>query len=298
MLLNRIRADLVPPTFPAPDDATLALLNNKWRFQQLCVALGVDAPETLYFESKETLDLAQIESEIGYPVVVKPVDRWGGDGVIVAESAETVSVKVISNPRYFYRSGLIVQRYVPGRDWGYIAFARHGRIDVALTFACGPHWRTEIRNDPGLLDAARRIIEHVRYTGVVNFDCRLDDETNTFKFLECNPRFCRRITATRLCGLNFVEAGIGRETHPPEEISYFPPRDVFTREGIRSLAQGRWPLSVLAATVFETASDPIPGFVQNFIWRSAAQRLISPLLRRLLPTFAVMRGGYGVGLWS
>jgi biotin carboxylase len=283
-LLNRIRTDLTPPVFPAPDTPTLALLNNKWRFQQLCVALGIAAPESLFFESKERLDPARIESELGYPVVVKPVDRCGGDGVIVAESADAVSVKVISNPRYVYGAGFIVQRYVRGRDWGYIAFARDGRIDVALTFACGPNWRTEIRHDPGLLDAARRIIEHVRYTGVVNFDCRLDDETSTFKFLECNPRFCRRVTATRLCGLNFVEAGLGRVAQPPAEVSYFPLRDVFTRDGVRSLAHGQWPLSIVGATIFETASDPIPGFMRKFIWQSAAQRVMSPLLQRLVRT--------------
>jgi biotin carboxylase len=285
MLLNGIRSELAPPVFPAPDNATLALLDNKWRFQQLCIALGVAVPDSIFFQSKERLDLGRIERELGYPVVVKPVDLSGGDGVIVAESPEAVSRRVMSNRSYGREgSGLIVQRYVTGQDWGYIAFAMDGQIDVALTFACGPNWRTEFREHPGLLDAARRIIEHVRYTGVVNFDCRLEDETSTFKFLECNPRFCRRVTATRLCGLNFVEVALGGKTQFPSDVWYLPLRDVFTREGVSNLVHGRWPLSVLAAEVCETASDPIAAFVQKGAWRSTARRAMSPLLQRLLTT--------------
>lgn len=285
MLLNRIRAELTPPVFPAADNATLALLNNKWSFHRLCVGLGVPAPDSIFFETKERLDVARIKSELGYPVVVKPVDMSGGDGVIVAENPEDVSVCVMSNRRYGYgRSGLIVQRYVRGQDWGYIAFAVDGRIDVATTFICGPNWRTEFRIHPDLLDAGRRIIEHVRYTGVVNFDCRLNDETKTFEFLECNPRFCHRITASRLCGLNYVKAGLCGEGNLPSEVCYLPMRDVFTREGAKRLARGQWPLSALVADIFETSSDPIPAFVRHGAWARAALSAVSPLLQRVLPS--------------
>jgi predicted ATP-grasp superfamily ATP-dependent carboligase len=153
---------------------------------------------------------------------------------------------------------------------------------MALTFACGPNWRTEFREHPGLLDAASRIIEHVRYTGMVNFDCRFDDDTGTFKFLECNPRFCRRITATRLCGLNVVEFALRARGRLPDDVCYLPIRDAFTRNGARDLVRGRWPLSVIAGEVGETISDPIAALVQKGAWRSTAQRAVSPLLQRLL----------------
>lgn len=284
MLLNGIRDGLTSPVFPAADNATLTLLDNKWSFHRLCAALGLCTPDSIFFESKESIDVARIQSQLGYPVVVKPVDMSGGDGVIVADSPDAVSTQVLLNPRYGYgKSGLIVQRYIRGQDWGYSAFAVDGRIEVALTFVCGPNWRTEFCKNPALLNAGRRIIEHVRYTGVVNCDCRLDDETKTFKFLECNPRFFRRVTAARLCGLNFVKAGICGEKHLPHDICYLPIRDVFTREGVKFLAQGRWPLSVLAADVMETLSDPIPAVVQKGAWTRAALIAISPLLQRGLP---------------
>jgi carbamoylphosphate synthase large subunit len=289
MLINGIRSRLAPPVFPAPDNAILALLSNKWRFQKLCLALGLPVPDSLFFESKEALDMARIDSELGYPVVVKPVDLSGGDGVVVADSPEVVSRKVVSDSRYAGEaSGLIVQRYVSGEDWGYIGFAKDGRVEVALTYACGSGWSTEFREYPALRDAARRIVEHVRYTGVVNFDCRVDDKTGTFTFLECNPRLSQRITAARLCGLNLIEVALGAKAQLREDSCYRPMPEVFTRQGASDLMHGRWPLSVLAADVRETTSDPIAALVQTTLvqkssWRSAAQRAMSPLLR-LLPT--------------
>jgi predicted ATP-grasp superfamily ATP-dependent carboligase len=159
-----------------------------------------------------------------------------------------------------------------------------GRIENAVTFACGPNWRTDFRQHPDLLDAARRIIEHVRYTGVVNFDCRLDADTNTFTFFECNPRFFRRVTAARLCGLNFADTGFCSGTAISDGICYFPPRDVCTREGVKGLARGRWPLSVLATDIIESVSDPIPAFVQSAAWAPAILRAMSPLLQRVAPS--------------
>ncbi|HTI85825.1 MAG TPA: ATP-grasp domain-containing protein [Alphaproteobacteria bacterium] len=282
MLLNGIRSELSPPVFPAPDNATLALLDNKWRFQKLCLTLGIPAPDSIFFESKETLDLARVERELGYPVVVKPVDLSGSDGVIIAENAESL-LRRLRSDRHHRKAGagLIAQRYVAGQDWGYIAFAIDGHVDVALTFACGANWRTEYRDNPELHDAARRIIEHVRYTGMVNFDCRLEDETGIFQFLECNPRFSHRITATRLCGLNFLKVALGAEAQLCGDVCYRPLRDVFTRQGAGDLVRGRWPLSILVTELSETVSDPIAALIQKGPWRSTAQRAMSPLLHRL-----------------
>lgn len=285
MLLNRTRADLIPPVFPAADNATLRLLDNKWSFNRLCGVLGIPVPDSIFFDSKGSLEPARIERELGYPVIVKPINMMGGDGVVVVESSEAMSTRIMDNQRYaFGKTGLIVQRYVRGQDWGYAAFAVEGRIEVAVTFACGPNWRTDFQKNAALLDAARRIIEHVRYTGVINFDCRLDEGTNTFKFFECNPRFFRRVTAARLCGLNFVKAGISGEARVPDSICYFPIRDVCTREGVKCLVQGRWPLSVLAADVIESLSDPIPAFVQHAAWAPAILRTVSPFLQRVGPS--------------
>jgi predicted ATP-grasp superfamily ATP-dependent carboligase len=283
MLLNSIRAELPAPAFPAADNATLRLLDNKWSFHQLCAEIGVPVPDSIFFGSKEQLDLLRIENELGYPVVVKPIDQSGGDGVVVIPSREALSVRVLSEGYRYGEGGIIVQRYVKGRDWGYSALAADGRIRTALTFACGPNWETEFRTHPGLLDAGSRIVEHLRYTGVLNFDCRLDDQTKTFQFLECNPRFFRRVTASRLGGVNFVRAAFRAEPGIPEGIRYFPIRHVLTREGATYLARGRWPLSVLGADLFETWSDPIPGLVQNSAWAKAAQRKIAPMLQRVVP---------------
>jgi predicted ATP-grasp superfamily ATP-dependent carboligase len=285
MVLNDIRAELPMAVFPAADNATLCLLDNKWSFNQLCTAIGVPVPDSIFFSSKEQLDVPRIESEFGYPVVVKPIDQSGGDGVVIAASREDLNARVLSERYGYGATGIVVQRYVHGRDWGYSAFAVDGRVKAAVTFACGPDWATEFRAHRDLLESAGRIVEHLRYTGVLNLDCRLDDESGTFKFLECNPRFFRRVTASRLGGVNFVKAAFSSvEPSTPDGLCYFLPRHVFTPEGVRCVARGRWPISVLATDILETLSDPIPGLAQNAAWAALAHKTIAPLLQRVAPS--------------
>lgn len=282
MVLNAIEAEVTPPIFPAAENSVLRALNNKWAFQQICNAAGVPVPDSIFFESKDRLDVGRIVATLGYPVVVKPVEMFGGDGVVVAENSEAISARVIRNDRYTYGdSGLIVQRYVPGRDWGVGAFAIDGRIEAAVTFMCGPRWRTQFREHSDLLNACRRIIEHVRYTGVVNFDCRVDDKANAFKLLECNPRFFHRITAVRLCGINFVAAGIHKKEQVLHGECYLPIRDVLTQKGAKALLEGRWPLSALITDVLENLRDPIPALTNNAGWIHPLARAMSPLFQRV-----------------
>jgi biotin carboxylase len=281
MLLNDIRAELLMPVFPTADNETLRLLDNKWSFNQCCAAIGVPVPDSLFFPSKEHLDVGRIEREFGYPIVVKPVDQSGGDGVVVAANREALRARVFSERYGYGGAGILVQRYVRGRDWGYSAYAVDGDIKVAVTFACGPNWATEFACRRDLVESAERIVEHFRYTGVLNLDCRLDEESQTFKFLECNPRFFRRVTASRLVGVNFVEAAFSPiEPHASDGLCYFLPRHVFRPEGMRGLVQGRWPMSVFCADLLETLSDPIPGIAQNAAWAEAVHRKVSPLLQR------------------
>jgi biotin carboxylase len=282
MVLNAIRAELTPPIFPIAENSVLRLLNNKWAFQEICARAGIPVPDSIFFESKDRLDVGSIAGILGYPVVIKPVELFGGEGVVVAEAPEAILTRVVRNDRYKYgENGLIVQRYVDGRDWGVGAFAIDGRIETAVTFMCGSYWRTEFREHPDLLDACRRLIEHVRYTGVINFDCRVDEKTNAFKLLECNPRFFHRVTAARLCGVNFVEAGIHGKEQALRGARYFPIRDVLTLKGIKALLEGRWPLSALITDVLETLQDPVPALTHNAGWIHPLAKAVSPLFQRV-----------------
>jgi biotin carboxylase len=290
MLLNTIHSELLVPVFPAANNVTLGVLDNKWSFNRLCRAIGVTVPESIYFESKDRLDLPKIERELGYPVVVKPVDESGGHGLIVADCADAIADQILNDARYcFGDAGLIVQRYVRGRDWGYGAFCVDGQVRAAVAFKCGPNWSIEICNDPDFLEAARRIIEHTRYTGVLNFDCRFDEDERTFQFLECNPRFFVRVNAARLCGVNFCRTEFGEKAPIADGVCYFPIRHVFTREGARCLAQKRWPLSVLGLDAIEIFSDPITGALQNAAWRVRLQNAVSPWLQKVVSTGIRMR---------
>jgi hypothetical protein len=88
------------------------------------------------------------------------------------------------------------------------------------------------------------------------------------KLFECNPRFFGRLSAARLCGLDFVRIGLPSET--PQLLAmqhgfYYPWQELFTARGWRNLLSGRWNKEHLFRDVYEMLRDPVPPVVRNLI---------------------------------
>jgi hypothetical protein len=104
------------------------------------------------------------------------------------------------------------------------------------------------------------------YSGIANFDARLADD-GRFVLLECNPRVFNRLLAARVCGLNFIAAGLPMYTvkQPPvlDDGEYYPWREALSPRGWRLLRSGRWNWRYLLKDLWEMVCDPLPPIIRK-----------------------------------
>ncbi|OWW19283.1 ATP-grasp domain-containing protein [Noviherbaspirillum denitrificans] len=201
-LANRVRDRLRVKTTPIPMQQTLDMFDNKWLFHQFCTRIGLPVPDTLHFPSKAVMDFHAIESRIGLPFVVKPLDRAGSTGVHVVRSAEDFAASILDNTGYDY-GDLIAQRYIHGDDVDVSFLAFGGNVSaLAVQRASGSH--IHFVANPALEAMAVTMSGASAYDGVMHVDARMEEGTGKVWLIESNPRFWASLPASVWCGLNFV----------------------------------------------------------------------------------------------
>jgi len=268
--LSGIKARLLAPVFPMAEAATIEMLHDKWRFHQLCEAAGVAVPRSRYFASKGEVDPALIERELGFPVIVKPVDSYGQRGIVVWRSQDEVEAWLRSAGDFDDR-GTIVQEFVVGQDWSLSVFAQDGVIKHWVSWVCpgqlddgygiGRFLATQFSPRDDLFVIGQKLVAATQFSGVANFDGRFDERSGTMKMFECNPRFFNRMSASRLSGVDFVRPGLpvgGTQPVHLGEVGYYPWQELFSRRGIRRLLRAQWPLRPLFHDFYEMGTDPMP----------------------------------------
>lgn len=269
-LLGTIKDRLLAPVFPMSELETLVALNDKWEFHKLCESVGVAVPKTLFYPDRAAIDVDQVERELGFPVIVKPSDLYGQRGIVILRDRADMLARFLPDHGFDYR-GMVIQEYIDGRDWALSVFARHGVIEHWAAWLCpgqldaeygiGRFLATEFTDRRDFFEMAEKVVAAANFSGVANFDARQDFASDTIKMLECNPRFFNRLSAARLCGLDFVRAGLPQAQAQQASIGercYYPWQELFSRRGVRRLFRGDWKLGPLARDLYELATDPLP----------------------------------------
>ena len=268
--LARIKDRLLAPVFPMAEADTLAMLNDKWQFHQLCEAAGVELPKTLFFETKAEIDPERIGRELAFPVIVKPVNSYGQRGIIVWQNKAEI-VEWLQTVGDFNHQATIVQEFIEGRDWALSVFATNGVIKHWVSWVCpgqldagygiGRFLATQFSPREDLLAMGQKIVSAIEFSGVANFDARLDDRTGSMKMFECNPRFFNRMSAARLSGVDFVRPGLPIGNSQPTnlgDISYYPWQELLSKRGMQRLLNAEWRLKPLMHDIYEMGTDPLP----------------------------------------
>lgn len=112
-------------------DATPHVAHNLSKRKDLAAKMlqkaGIPATEHHLVRSAD--HAVGVAHSFGYPVVVKPVDRDGGDGVFTdLRTPEEVRAAYVAASRF--SSNLLVERHVEGRDYRLVVL--HGRLIFAL----------------------------------------------------------------------------------------------------------------------------------------------------------------------
>lgn len=258
MTLGTLTERIGPEVFPVSDRTTLHRLDDKWEFYNLCQKLGIATPKSFLFPG-DGIDVPQVEQELRFPVVVKPTDQDGNRGLFVMQSPDQLLRHTASSRRTWPH--VIVQDFIAGTDVGLSLLAREGEVSLSTTFHCGPKFRTEIAEIPALTAECHRMIKHLRFTGVANFDGRLCPNGDIV-LLECNPRFFIRVNLLRLAGIHYLGAGIpGLRTN-----DQLGSRIVFSRtdrEGLWRSLSDRSVRRMMIRRWYELLTDPLPPVIDK-----------------------------------
>jgi D-aspartate ligase len=168
---------------------------------QLAEKIGVDHPKTLYPASREQVEAINCD----YPVILKPAYRssfnrftaskaWRADsrGQLLARYDEA---RTLVDP-----GALMIQEIIPGggeSQFSYTALCRDGRPLASLTanrvrqipmdFGRASTF-VETIEDTAASTTAIRLLQELRYTGVVEVEFKRDPRDAKLKLLDINPR--------------------------------------------------------------------------------------------------------------
>jgi predicted ATP-grasp superfamily ATP-dependent carboligase len=243
--------------FPMPSREIFDRLNDKWRFSQLCLELGIPHPATRLVPDVAALAEELSVGSANYPFIAKPLRRSGNAGVVVFDGAENKT-----RLRGINYQPILVQDFVPGRDSAATVYVTAGRIRA---FVSNLFWHqvysTYFKQE--ILDHLGSLVRHLNLDGVYNFDVRLAHDGSVY-FLECNPRFYYKINLAMIAGLNFVSYGLPGARIPDAPFILSGPKVRLPKALLFSLfTSGRctrrdWEM---AGYLF---SDPVPYLMEKF----------------------------------
>lgn len=258
-LLSKIKDRLPTGTvaFPTSDPGLLETLRDKWSFAAFLRSRGFNTPHA---ERIETIEQAESIGGI-FPAVLKPLQPGGKVRFLKVESSAEL-MKHLRADSPAIRLPALLQEYVPGIDVGLNVLADKGVIRAWSMQRWLGQCAIQFVEDDALLEMGQKIVEASGFTGVANFDLRIDERDRSAYFLECNPRFWGTVRASCWNGINFpawgVRMSLGQTLPAAWEnrgISYLLPSRFFPElwEGhFRMLkAASRYSLIDLVQTAFE-----------------------------------------------
>ncbi|MDT0164845.1 carboxylate--amine ligase [Actinotalea sp. AC32] len=210
-------------TIPYTTLANLDLVTDKESFGRLCVELGLAHPTTVvhHVGSGEVPDT----SHLRFPVIAKTgntaayhlVEFPGKKKVFTVDTPDELAALMARVEASGYRDSFIIQDLIPGDDSGMRILTCYCDRDGVMRFASFGHVLLEehtpgalgnpagiiTQGDAQIVEQARRLLEHIGWTGYANFDLKHDPRDGRTVFFELNPRLGRS---------NFYITAAGRNT--------------------------------------------------------------------------------------
>lgn len=204
------------PTVPMPSLASLDVLDDKWRFWQLCEQHGLAVPRTVHADRCADLDFDQVVAAVGLPFIVKPTCESGSRGVVVVRQRSDLHDQVLANEHY-PPGPVIAQTYIAGCDIDADLLAVDGQVRLLAIHRVHGHW-TEFGRHAHLEELAQALCRITDFSGPMNIDARLEENTGRIYLVEANPRFWASVDHALAAGLDFLAANLA----PPDALRTGP----------------------------------------------------------------------------
>lgn len=194
---------------PVPKPEAYAIVNNKWSLAQFLESIQIPGPPTIIGKLDDSFE--QRLNSLKFPVLVKPVTAWGGEGIHRFETKDDFMRFLDEYGRENFNNRYIIQSFLEGYVVGLNVLCQHGQI-LAHTMQRGiipnsQKWAAAgaiqfIAKD-GVLEVAQRLIGALCWSGFGNFDMFFDTQDNQIKILELNSRFWGSLRGSYVAGVNF-----------------------------------------------------------------------------------------------
>ena len=204
------------------------LLNRlvlKDSFYSICDEVGVPYPKTFVYDCKNRPE--KLDFPFDYPVIAKPASSAayhyakfeGKKKVFRMKSEEELSSMLDKLCASGYDYKFLIQDTIPGLDYnmriltcycdrhGKVRFMSSGHVLLEDNAAMGVGNPVAIINDVNreIMEHAKRLLEHVGYTGFANFDIKYDSRDGSYRFFEINTRLGRSNFYITASGFNAVK---------------------------------------------------------------------------------------------
>jgi D-aspartate ligase len=212
-------------TIPYVPEDLLLRLTDKEQFGALCAELGIAHPTTVVHDVAAGGE--PDTSGLTFPVIAKPAStaayhdvEFAGKKKVFTIATRDELVDLLARVRDAgYVGSFIIQDYIPGDDSGMRILTCYSDAQGKVRFSAFGHVLLE-EHAPGALgnpagfitglqaevvDQARRLLEHVGWTGFANFDLKYDPRDGRYVFFELNPRLGRSNFYITAAGANAVK---------------------------------------------------------------------------------------------
>jgi len=205
---------------------------DKWQAHELCKLLGLPAPRAVRVHGLDDMRGALERGGIGFPCLIKPLRAQASQGVRFFHEPDAFERYARACPPGELpsaRDPFMLQEFIAGELHDVTSCARDGeplsllsqrRIVTARDFGGGGLMNITT-HEPEILDYAARILRHVRWNGILEFDF-IRDAQGRYYLLECNPKVWGTTDLTIQAGMNVVQQLVdshllGRAITPVQE---------------------------------------------------------------------------------
>lgn len=197
------------------DSAEYLRATDKRELLLVCQEMNIPIPHTWFI--KNTGELDSLQSELSFPVVVKPTrSRYLIDGRWVAPRVQYIDTwdKFCDYIRAWpaFLPAPIIQERIVGSGLGVFVLCNHGTVDAVF---CHRRIREQppsggvsvlsesVPVDPALVSQVGRLMESLNWHGVAMVEFKWDRRDNTAKVMEVNARFWGSLQLAIEAGVDF-----------------------------------------------------------------------------------------------
>ena len=225
---------------PLPELSAFRTALNKNLLSEYCEIHRLPHPKSVFREVNHMDEIAK--AKISFPILIKPLDQKGGDGILKVDSVQKFDKYIQS-----VNGALFVQEFIEGYDIDCSVLCKNGNI-LCYTIQRGnlkghnnfaPQLGFDLFDNPDVLEVVKKLMSTLNWTGIAHLDLRYNEKTEQYFIIEINPRFWGSISASLNSGVNFPHLSIQLALQNTIETTKFIPGKYMRLKGVIKTIQHR-----------------------------------------------------------